>query len=235
MQRIQKIIAQTGITSRRKAEVLISRNQVLVNGQVVKLGDKASTNDIITINGKVLPPRAHYVYYLLNKPIKTITSLKDPQGRQTVCDLVATKVKVFPVGRLDYNTTGTLLLTNDGDLAYKLTHPSFEIIRVYRARLTMPLHKKELDFLNGNAVKLNNQKAKQKVTQVAPKSYVIALHQGSYHHIKKLFALVNKKVIALTRIEFAGITSKGLPRGQSRELKPHEVKWLKALVAPKTK
>ena len=231
MIRLQKIIAQAGITSRRKAEKLILESKVEVNGKKAKLGDKATTKDEITVDGILINQLEEKVYYVLNKPPKTITSLKDSLNRKTIIDLLEVKERVFPIGRLDYNTTGVLLLTNDGDLSHKLSHPSFEIIRVYRARIDKPLNKDETNLLNSKNVIINNQKSLQKVTKVDTKSYVISLHQGSYHHVKELFKLVNKQVLSLTRIEHAGINVIGMKRGKCRKLKSKEIKWLKSLTS----
>ena len=229
-ERLQKLLSQAGIASRRKSEELIKAGEVKVNGKVATLGDKATIKDEITVRGKQIL-KEELVYYLLNKPEKTISSLRDPEGRRLVVDLINDSRHIYPVGRLDYNTTGTLLLTNDGDLANKLAHPSNEIIRVYRARLDSPLTDKELRFLNSKNVKLDNKKTNQEVTQVDKKTYVVVLKMGSYHHVKKLFELVGRRVQGLTRIEFAGLSHVGkLSKGQYRELTPKEVKRLKGLV-----
>lgn len=213
-ERLQKILSQAGIASRRKAEELILAKKVKVNGEVAKLGDKASFNDDITVNGIPLD-KEEKVYIMLNKPDKTVTTIKDPQGRQTVVDLISVPSKIFPVGRLDYDTTGTLLLTNDGELSHRLTHPSFKVLRVYRARLNDPLPEDSLSFLNSDRVKIDGISTKQKVTKADNKTYVVTLHVGSYHHIKRLFELVDREVIKLTRIEFAGLTHAGeLSQGQ---------------------
>ncbi len=213
-ERLQKILSQAGIASRRKAEELILARKVKVNGQVAQLGDKASFEDDITVDGVPLA-KEEKVYIMLNKPEKTISTVEDPQGRETVVDIVDVPHKIFPVGRLDYDTTGTLLLTNDGELSHRLTHPSFEVLRVYRARLNDPLPDESLAFLNSEKVKIDEVPSKQKVTKADNKTYVVTLHVGSYHHIKRLFELVDREVIKLTRIEFAGLTHAGdLQQGQ---------------------
>ena len=230
MERLQKILSQAGIASRRKAEELILAGKVIVNGEKSTLGDKADFSDEIWVNGRQIFGKEEHVYYLLNKPPKTISSVSDPQGRRTVTDLINDNRKLFPVGRLDWETTGTLLITNDGELSNKLIHPKYEVIRVYRARLSRVLENKEINFLNSQDVMLNNKKTIQEVTRVDKKTYVVALKQGSYHHIKKLFELVDNEVIKLTRIEFAGITHVGeLSLGKYRELNSSEIKHLKEL------
>ncbi|UVD81433.1 rRNA pseudouridine synthase [Mycoplasma iguanae] len=229
-ERLQKILSQAGISSRREAEKMIEKGIVKVNNRIAKLGDKATFNDLITVNNQAIQ-KAEKVYYIINKPEKTICSLKDPQNRTLIVDYIDEPRMIFPVGRLDYNTTGTLLLTNDGELANRLTHPSYEIIRVYRARLNEVLSNEELAFLNSSKVFLDNHQSIQTVEKIENKTYVISLKVGSYHHVKKLFELVNKDVKNLTRIEFAGLTHVGkLSRGQYRKLNAKEIYWLKKLV-----
>ena len=229
-ERLQKILSRAGVASRRKAEAMIKAKKVIVNGKPALLGDKASFEDQILVNGVSINTEEEKVYYLLNKPAKTISSVFDPQKRKTVIDLIGDNRKIFPVGRLDWNTTGTLLITNDGVMANKLIHPKYKIKRVYRVKINQKLANQELEFLNGDKVCLNGKKSKQEIMQVDQKAYVISLWTGSYHHVKKLFELVNKEVIKLTRIEFAGLTHvKNLSKGKYRLLKPKEIKWLKTL------
>ena len=233
MDRIQKLISQAGVASRRKAEELIKAGQVSVNGKIATLGDKATFADAILVNGKALQ-REELIYYMINKPNKTISTLNDPQGRRIITDLINDDRHIFPVGRLDYDTTGTLLLTNDGDLSNKLTHPSNGIMRVYRARISETLSADDLKFLNSDQVILENRQSNQTVEQVDSRTYVISLAVGTYHHVKRLFEMVNNEVISLTRIEFAGLTHVGkLSRGEYRKLNPKEIKWLKDLVKDK--
>ncbi|MBN3534628.1 pseudouridine synthase [Mycoplasma procyoni] len=229
-ERVQKLISQAGIASRRKAEELIKNGFVTINGKVAQLGDKASFKDKILVNGQPLFSQEK-VYYMLNKPEKVICSLSDPQGRTVITDLIDDNRYIFPVGRLDYNTTGTILLTNDGELTERLLHPKYNIIRVYRARLDAPLDQKQLNFLNSDKVKIDNTTSLQQVIQVDTKSYTIALSVGTYHHVKKLFELCDRKVQSLNRIEFAGLSHVGsLSKGQYRKLNIKEVRWLKQLV-----
>ena len=232
-ERLQKILSQAGIASRRNSELLIRQGKVKVNNKIAIIGDKASFQDSIIVNGKPII-KEEKVYYLMNKPKKVICSLKDPQGRRVITDLVDDNRHIFPVGRLDWDTTGTILLTNDGELSNRLTHPSYEVLRIYRARISRKLTNQELSFLNSDKVMLNNKISKQKITQVDNKTYVISLAVGTYHHVKRLFELVDSKVISLTRIEFAGLSHVGkLSKGSYRNLKPIEIKKLKLLVGLK--
>lgn len=224
MDRLQKIIAQAGIASRRKAEELISQGLVKVNGNVAKLGDKATFKDQITINGQPISQKEDFVYYVLNKPDRVISTAKDPEGRVTVTQLIDEPRRIYPVGRLDYDTTGVLLMTNDGELAHRLTHPSYEVLRVYRARITRPLTEEELAFLNSDKVIINGKPSKQKVTKVDTKSYMVVLHVGTYHHVKELFKTVDTEVLQLKRVEYAGITVEGVPVSGYRRLTVKEVR-----------
>ncbi|UUM19512.1 MULTISPECIES: pseudouridine synthase [unclassified Mycoplasma] len=228
LERVQKLLSQAGVASRREAENLIKSHRVTINGKIAHLGDKASFKDQILVDNKPIFAQEK-VYFVLNKPPKTICTLKDNFNRTLVTDLIDTEHKIFPVGRLDYDTTGVLLLTNDGDLANKLMHPSYEIIRVYRARLNEPLSKGEFKKVNGPLM-INNTESFQQVIQVAPKSYFVVLKVGTYHHVKKIFESVNKLVINLKRVEYAGITAEKLPLGHYRKLTFKEVKDLKNLV-----
>ncbi|MCP4337237.1 MAG: rRNA pseudouridine synthase [Mycoplasma sp.] len=227
-ERIQKLISQAGLMSRRKAEELIKQGKVKVNGSIAELGQKATFKDNIIVNGTPIFKQEH-VYYVLNKPAKTITALSDDRGRQTVKDIMNIDKYVFPIGRLDFNTTGVLLLTNDGELANKLMHPSNEVIRTYRARLDSPLTLDDLKFLNSKDVKLDEEQSIQIVQHIEKKTYLVSLKQGKYHHVKRLFELVDRNVQGLHRIEFAGINVSKIPKGSFRKLKIKEVKHLKQL------
>ena len=230
MDRIQKLMSQAGVASRRNSEDLILQGRVTVNGVTATLGDKATFKDIILVDDKPLF-KDENVYYLVNKPEKVICSLKDPEGRTIITDLINDDRHIFPIGRLDYDTTGTILLTNDGELSNRLTHPSFEVVKVYRARLMRSLTQTELNYLNGDQIIIDGKTSKQQVTKVDNKTYVVALTVGTYHHVKNLFELVENKVINLTRIEFAGLSHVGeVSRGNYRELSSKEVNGLKELV-----
>ncbi|MGZ9413304.1 pseudouridine synthase [Mycoplasma sp. 480] len=229
IERVQKLISQAGIASRRKAEELIQAQKVTINGKIANLGDKASFKDKILVDGIPLFKQEN-VYYIMNKPEKVICSLNDPQKRTVITDLIQENKFIFPVGRLDYNTTGTILLTNDGELTQRLLHPKYNILRIYRVRLNEPLTKQQLDFLNGNNVFIDGINSKQEVKQVDTKSYLVTLSVGTYHHVKKLFEIFNLKVQSLNRIEFAGLSHIGLKKGEYRKLNIKEIRWLKSLV-----
>ena len=229
--RIHKFLAQQGIASRRAAERLITSGVVTVNNHPAHLGQIIGANDVVRVNHQVVANcELLYKYYLLNKPKQTICSRRDNFKRPTVVDLIADPDYLFPVGRLDYDTTGVLLITNDGELAHRLLHPSFAIPRVYRARLNRILSSKELLFLNSARVQVDNKPSLQEVEHIANKAYLVRINQGSYHHIKKLFAQVGAQVWDLKRTEFAFLSCAKMMVGQWRPLKANEIKKLRMLV-----
>ncbi|WP_338822977.1 pseudouridine synthase [Mycoplasmopsis felifaucium] len=228
--RIQKLLAQAGIASRRSVETMIEKGLVKINNNIAKLGDKATINDEIKINNKIINlDKPNFVYYLLNKPKKTISTAKDPLKRTTVVDLIDTDQRIVPVGRLDYNTTGVLLLTNDLELVNKLTHPKYQIKRTYRVRINEPLTLPEFKQINKGVI-VNGKMSHQIVDQVDTKSYLVTLHVGSYHHVKELFKALNKEVLTLKRISYANLTSEKLPEGAYRPLTLKELKDLKLII-----
>ncbi|QNM93898.1 rRNA pseudouridine synthase [Mycoplasma sp. Pen4] len=227
-ERLQKILSQAGIASRREAENIIKQGRVKVNGKVATLGDKATFSDDILVDNIPIEEE-NKVYFVLNKPPKTVCTLKDNFNRTIVTDLIDTPYKIFPVGRLDYDTTGVLILTNDGDLANKLMHPSYQVVRVYRARLNEPLATRELAKLN-KPVMVNKKWSNQTVIPADTKSYFVVLTQGTYHHVKELFKAVNKEVINLKRVEYGGVTVNNIPVGKYRPLTLKEIKTLRQWV-----
>lgn len=227
--RINKFLSQAGICSRRKAEEMIKNKEVTINNQVANIGQKVFENDIVKIKNQIITNKVEKKYYLINKPKKTICSLKDNFDRNIVVNLIENDDYLFPVGRLDYNTTGALLITNDGELANALTHPSSEIIRIYHAKIDQKLKKQELDILNSNSILINEKPSIQKVIPISEKSYEVELKQGSYRHVKKLFESVNKNVVELKRISFAGISCEKMPLGSYRKLTPFEIKQLRRI------
>ena len=241
MERLQKVIAKAGICSRRKAEVLISEGKVKVNGQVVTtLGTTVNETDKIYVDGKLLKSEGK-AYYVLNKARNTISSVSDEKGRKTVLDGFDISKRIYPVGRLDFDTTGVLILTNDGELANALLHPSNEINKVYIATIEGSISDEELAKLE-TGVEIDNKltspcKAERtKVNKEKNKTIVkLTIHEGRNHQVKKMFEAINKNVLKLHREEFAGISSKGLYEGQHRKLTFEEVRNLKKLAYKKEK
>lgn len=232
MERLQKIIAQSGYTSRRNAEELIKQGRVYVNGvKVTTLGTKANYSDIITVNGVTLT-KTDYVYYLLNKPRQIISSAKDEKDRKTVVDLIDTNKRIYPVGRLDYDTTGLILLTNDGELTNILTHPKNQVPKKYVAKLNRYMDIKDLKELE-KGVDIDGRKCVpirvklKKNDSLKNYSIVeITIIEGRNHIIKKVFEKLGYLVDKLTRVEYAFLSIKNLKSGEYRSLTIKEVKKL---------
>lgn len=230
MERLQKIIAKSGYTSRRKAEELIKQGKVKVNGTVIKeLGYQATEQDNIEIENVHLK-KEEKEYYLLYKPEHTISSVKDEQNRNTVVDLIPTKARIYPVGRLDYNTTGILLLTNDGEFANLLMHPSRQIEKTYLAKVDGILTGEEFQKLKKGVViekkkvvptrvKLRFKNKNKKVSKIE-----ITITEGRNHIVKKIFEELNHPVIELKRESIAFLNLEGLKKGEYRKLTLKEVR-----------
>ena len=242
MERIQKVIASSGYCSRRKAEELIKLNKVLVNGEVATIGMHVNNNDLIEVEGNIIKKDTdNKVYYLLNKPRGVVTTSSDELGRKTVVDLIDTEKRIYPVGRLDYDTTGVLLLTNDGELTNKLTHPKNNIEKVYVAKIEGIITGIDINKLKKGVIidnfKTSPARVKLKSYDIKTQTSLVELtiHEGHNHQVKKMFEAVGYNVIKLTRIRFAGMDVKSLKSGEYRELNPKEVKRLYGLLAGKNK
>ena len=237
MERVSKVISNSGYISRRGAEELIKEGRVLVNGEKAVLGQKVDDNDIIVIDGKTInQANSNYEYYLLNKPRGVVSTSNDEKGRKTVVDLIETNTRIYPVGRLDYDTTGVLLLTNDGNLTNKLTHPSNNINKVYLAKVEGILTGNDIHKLE-NGVKIDNyvtHPAKVKLKSFNKKTnssmVILTIHEGHNHEVKKMFEAIGYRVNKLTRISFAGLDVKDLKSGEYRKLSLKEVQRLYSLV-----
>lgn len=236
MERLQKVIAASGVTSRRKAEELIVSGKVRVNGNVIKeLGTKVTGNDIIEVDGVIIPKDNAKVYYLLNKPRGVITSVSDDKGRKTVIDYINTEKRIYPVGRLDYDTTGLVILTNDGDLANVLMHPSNNIEKTYIAKIEGLLNKDDIERLK-NGVLVDNRKVNILRFKIKDKNFEkntslieITIVEGRNHIVKRLFEEIKHPVIRLTRVGIAFLNTENLKSGEYRELSIKEVKKLYSL------
>ena len=237
MERLQKVIANLGYCSRRKAEELIVAGKVMVNGSVVvELGSKVGKNDIIEVEGMVLDKDYNYEYYLLNKPRGVITASSDDKGRKTVVDIIDTTTRIYPVGRLDYDTTGVLLLTNDGELANGLMHPTSEVDKVYIAKVEGILTGYDVKKLKSGIVidGYKTSKCRVKVKSIDKEKNTciveIVIHEGRNHQVKKMIEAVGKKVIKLKRERFAILTVDGLNTGEYRKLSNKEIAILYSMI-----
>lgn len=232
MERLQKVIANTGYTSRRKAEELIKSGKVYVNGEIVtELGTKVSGNDDIVIEGIHLL-KEEKEYYLLNKPRSIISSVKDDLDRKTVRDLIKTDKRIYPIGRLDYDTTGIILLTNDGELANVLMHPKSHVEKTYLAKLNKFMQKEDLEKLKKGVlidgvkclptkVRIKNNDLKKDTSMIE-----ITITEGRNHIIKRLFESIGYLVDKLTRTQYGFLTLDNLKSGEYRKLSIKEVKKL---------
>ena len=236
MERLQKVIANSGYCSRRKAEEEITKGHVTVNGQIItELGTKVNVSDVIDIIGTVLKKQDEKEYILFFKPREVVTTTHDDKGRKTVLDYIDTDLRIYPIGRLDYDTTGLLLLTNDGELANLLMHPKTEIEKVYVAKIEGILTGKEINKLKNGVVidGRKTSKAKVKVRKVDKKNQTsiveITIHEGRNHQVKKMFERVGHTVLKLKRERFAFLDLKGLRSGEYRYLNIKEVKKLYAM------
>lgn len=230
---LNKFIAHAGVCGRREAAELVKDGKVTVNGdKVFEPGYKVSGRDKVAVKGKQVFLQKNSVYILLNKPKDFITTANDPQGRKTVLDLIkqATPERVYPVGRLDRNTTGVLLLTNDGELAQKLTHPSFEVKKIYEVTLDKPVTKKDLEaILEGVTLEDGFVKADAAgYTDPKNKSVVgVEIHSGRNRIVRRIFEHLGYDVKGLDRVMFANLTKKNVERGKWRFLQEKEVRLLK--------
>ncbi len=234
MERLQKVIAQAGICSRRKAEELVKDGKVKVNNEVATLGMQVESSDTITVCGKLIR-KEEKVYFLLNKPRGVICTASDDKNRKTVVDLIKTDKRIYPVGRLDYDTTGALILTNDGELANVLMHPKNGITKVYYVKMEGKLLGNEIHTLERGIVVDNKTLKPDKIkfrkydasTNVTYASVI--LHEGHNHEIKKLFEYINHPVIKLKRESIAFLDILSLKSGEYRMLNPKEVQKLYSL------
>ncbi|XLG10805.1 Hypothetical protein ACI5QM_02308 [Bacillus subtilis] len=236
MERLQKVIAHAGVASRRKAEELIKEGKVKVNGKVVtELGVKVTGSDQIEVNGLKVE-REEPVYFLLYKPRGVISAVQDDKGRKVVTDFFKNiPQRIYPIGRLDYDTSGLLLLTNDGEFANKLMHPKYEIDKTYVAKVK-GIPPKELLRKLERGIRLEEGKtapAKAKLLSLDKKKQTsiiqLTIHEGRNRQVRRMFEAIGHEVIKLKREEYAFLNLRGLHTGDARELTPHEVKRLRAL------
>jgi 23S rRNA pseudouridine2605 synthase len=235
-ERLQKIISAAGVASRRAAEEFIVEGRVRVNGKVVtELGAKADPNkDHIKVDGKLINPKQPQTYIMLNKPTGYVTTMSDPEGRPTVQDLLkGVKVRVYPVGRLDYNTEGLLLMTNDGDFAHLITHPSHELPKTYLAKIKGVLDDKAVHELEKGVYLEEGKTAPAKVKKVRKEetnSWVeITIHEGRKRQVRRMFDRMGRSVIRLKRIRTGNLSLGNLPEGKFRHLTTAEVTALREM------
>lgn len=232
MERLQKVIAQAGICSRRKAEQLILDGKVSVNGKTVTtLGTQVSGNDTVVVNGRKLA-KEQKAYYVLNKPKGCVTTVSDEKGRQTVMDYAPRKERLFPVGRLDYDTSGVLLLTNDGNFANQMTHPRYHLPKTYQVNIQGMLTDEDIAKIR-KGFEYNGEKFAPAKVFVTNKDYArdrmrldLTIYEGHNHQVKKMMEAFGCEVRRLNRSRFGFVTVDKLKPGETRKLKSNEVSKL---------
>ncbi len=231
--RLNKFLAHCGVASRREAAAIIQAGEVKVNGQVVlDIGYKVHPKDLVLVKGKKVALKTKMIYILLNKPKDYIATVKDERGRKTVLDLVRIREgeRIYPVGRLDRNTTGLLLLTNDGALAQRLTHPKYEVKKIYHVILDKSLSKADFEqIINGVTLEDGFVKVdSMDYVDGRPKSEIgVEIHSGRNRIVRRIFEHLGYEVTKLDRVYFGGLTKKDLPRGRYRHLSEKEIILLK--------
>jgi 23S rRNA pseudouridine2605 synthase len=233
-ERLQKILSRAGVASRREAEGMISSGRVAVNGvTVTELGSKADPDtDVIMLDGKAVTPERSKVYIMLNKPAGYVTTMKDPEGRRIVTELLKdVKERVYPVGRLDYNTEGLLLLTNDGEWANALAHPRHEVDKEYRVRIRGCISREQVDMLAGG-VDLDDGRTAPATVRVLRQSenntwISITIHEGRYRQVRRMCEAVNLQVVRLKRSRYGILDLGELKPGEYRRLDKNEVAGLR--------
>jgi len=232
---LNKYVAHAGVSSRRAAATLVKEGKVTVNGAVVTdPGTKVLYTDTVKVSGKKVTVSSHFVYILLNKPKDFLTTTTDPQGRKTVQQLIskATEERVYPIGRLDRNTSGVLLFTNDGDLAQKLSHPKNEMKKIYHVGLDKPLTKQHFEKIMGGIELEDGMARVDEMAYADPKDKTqigLEIHSGKNRIVRRIFAALGYDVKTLDRVMYAGLTKKNVQRGNWRFLTEKEVRALKYL------
>lgn len=232
--RINKYLASCGVASRRKVEEYIISGKVKVNGKVeTNLATDIKEDDIVKLNDKVVALQQCFEYYMLNKPKGYVSTVSDDRGRKTVLDLIKTNARIFPVGRLDYDSEGLLLLTNDGELTNKLTHPKHNISKTYLVSIDSSISKQEIETLKKgvfiDGYKLHECKIEIFESEKNKTKMQITIFEGRNREIRKMFESIDKKVIYLKRIKIEELSLGSLNRGEYRPLTKKEIEYLKSL------
>ena len=233
MSRLNKYLADCGVGSRRECDKLIADGCVKINGKIASLGANVEENDSVSVNGRRVTPKTKNYYIMLHKPKGCVTTVKDDLGRKTVMDFVDIKARLFPVGRLDYDTEGLLILTNDGDVAGKLTHPKNNVEKVYVARLSGSLTEAERQTLE-RGVEIDGRKTMPAKVKILAKDehhtrVEVTITEGRNRQVKKMFESVGKEVEFLKRVAEGELRLGGLQRGKYRFLNDREIEYLKGL------
>jgi len=230
-ERLQKVLAQAGYGSRRVCEILIAEGRVTIDGRVAELGNRVDpTSHVVCVDGRMVAIDDTKVYYLLNKPAGVVTTAYDPQGRPTVVELVESDARIFPVGRLDMNTEGLLILTNDGRLTHLLTHPSSGVEKEYLAHIEGDPSPQALRQLRDGVELEDGRTAPAQVSRLSESLIRLVIHEGKNRQVRRMCEAVGHKVIRLVRTRIGTLTDTGLAPGKSRQLTQSEVRKLMELV-----
>lgn len=221
MERVQKLLSNYGYTSRRKAETLIKEGRVKVNNKTITIGDKASAEDTISVDGKIIK-KERKVYIMFNKPVRCVTALKDEKYK-TVMDYLKIRERIFPVGRLDFNTSGLLILTNDGDFANKIAHPSNEIRKTYVVKAEKELSAKQKKEVEEGIMIEGRKTENAKVEQLKNNYIKITIHEGRNRIIRKIFKKLDIRIKDLKRISIGKLSLGNLPEGKFRTLTRQDI------------
>ena len=230
--RINKYLAESGVASRRASDAMIEERRVLINGKTATLGSEVEDGDTVTVDGSIVRPVKKYSYYMLNKPKGYVTTVKDDKGRKTVMDLLPKKGdRLYPVGRLDYDTEGLLIITNDGELAQRLTHPVNEVPKTYVAKIEGVLTENMLARLRGG-VEVDGVRTKKSAVRIVDETKTetkvsVTITEGRNRQVRKMFEAVGKEVIFLKRVKIGDLALRGLNRGEYRPLTKEEIDYLK--------
>lgn len=228
--RINKYLAHSGVCSRRQADELISQGRVSINEDVVKeLGMKVSLEDIIKLDGKEVKLSKKFEYFLLNKPIGYVSTVKDPHAEKTVLDLVKSEERLYPVGRLDKDSRGIIIITNDGDLTYKLTHPKKDIFKTYEVILDKKPKEVDLKTLIRGIPMDGYLTKRAKIKKMSDYKYQISISEGKNRQVRRMFNYIGCKVVDLKRISIGKIKDNYLPEGKFRKLTKEEIDYLRSL------
>jgi len=234
MKRLNKFLAECGVASRRKCDHLIQQKRVAVDGKIIQsLGYKIDeTSASVTVDGRSVALIDRHVYILLNKPKGYVTTVSDERGRNVVLDLIPKHIRVFPVGRLDKDSTGVLLLTNDGDLTYKLTHPKYDVEKIYQVQLSRPFTERHVKKLQSGIMLEDGitRSCRVKIVDKDKRKIEMTLLEGRYREIRRMLRAINYEVLKLKRIQFAALTLDGLAPGEWRNLTKDEIIKIKKIV-----
>ena len=225
--RLNAFLARAGVASRRGADKLIKAGRISVNGRLGQLNDDVSEADDVKVNGRRVGAQQKR-YILLNKPAGYVTTLKDPENRVKVTDLIKIEERVVPVGRLDFNTTGALLLTNDGELAYKLMHPSFKVDKTYEAEVQGSVTTEKLNMLSNGLELEDGKTAPAKARKLSANKLELIIHEGRNRQVRRMLEAVDVPVVQLHRSKYGPLSVDGLKPGHWRDLTPTEIANLQA-------